>query len=119
MGSSDYRVDPIINDFYLRLIDLRMEVRARQKTVDSRERAKLETEQLALKILANATSYGIFMELNVEDLLEKRVWQRYGTTKRGERVSCQKMEEPEQYFHPLLGTLITGAARLLKLGEQR
>jgi hypothetical protein len=29
MGSTDYRVDPTIDDFYLRLIDLRMEVRAR------------------------------------------------------------------------------------------
>jgi hypothetical protein len=33
MGNSDYRVDPTIDDFYLRPIDLRMEVRAR--TIDA------------------------------------------------------------------------------------
>jgi hypothetical protein len=120
MGSSDYRVDPTINDFYLRLIDLRMEVRARQKVGDDREQARLETEQLALKILANTTSYGIFMELNVEDLPAKQDLRRYGATEKSAPVSCEKMEKPGTYFHPLLGTLITGAARLmLAIAEAR
>ena len=30
-------------------------------------KAALESDQQAIKILANATSYGIFVELNVED----------------------------------------------------
>jgi hypothetical protein len=111
LGSTDYRVDPTVDDFYLRLIDLLMEVRARQKR--AHDQSKLETEQLALKTLANATSYGIFIELNVEDLQTKRDLRRYGATEKGVPVSGEKIEEPGRYFHPLLGTLITGAARLM------
>ena len=51
-----------------RLIDLRNEVKGRLKHAPGDERNTLEAEQLALKIVANSTSYGIFIELNVEDL---------------------------------------------------
>jgi len=33
----------------------------------------LDSQQLALKILANATSYGIFMEMNVEELAKRGI----------------------------------------------
>jgi hypothetical protein len=63
--------------------------------------------------LANATSYGIFVELNVEELRAKRTLQRYGASGKAQPVSRDKIEEPGRYFHPLLGSLITGAARLM------
>jgi hypothetical protein len=71
-GNKDYWVDPITEDFYKRVIDLRRSVQARQKAragegADEAELKRLESEQLALKILANATSYGIFIELNVDE----------------------------------------------------
>jgi DNA polymerase elongation subunit (family B) len=54
------------------VIELRRRVKAELKEAerrdpDGRETKNLEMNQLALKILANATSYGIFIELNVED----------------------------------------------------
>jgi hypothetical protein len=120
MGSSDYRVDPSKDDFYQRLIGLRMAVRQRGKRAGKQDAAKIEIEQLALKILANASSYGIFVELNVEELRAKRTLQRYGASDKGEPVSRDKIDEPGSYFHPLLGTLITGAARLmLAIAEAR
>jgi hypothetical protein len=120
MGNTDYRVDPSKDDFYGRLIDLRMAVRQRGKRAGKQEAAKIETEQLALKILANATSYGIFVELNVEELRAKRTLRRYGVSGKSEPVSRDKIEEPGRYFHPLLGGLITGAARLmLAIAEAR
>ncbi|PZR97640.1 MAG: hypothetical protein DLM70_18815, partial [Chloroflexi bacterium] len=67
----------------------------------------------------NATSYGIFVELNVteqDDLQEVNV---YPGTIQSFKSWVRNVEEPGRYFHPLLGTLITGAARLmLALGER-
>ena len=70
-------------------------------------------EQLALKILANATSYGIFIELNVEDTDQEDPAFRIYTFQESRTVSGRKREQPGRYYHPLLGTLITGAARLM------
>jgi hypothetical protein len=41
------------------------------KHAPGNERNILEAEQLALKIIANSTSYGIFIELNVENPLKR------------------------------------------------
>lgn len=70
-GNPEYRIDPYEDDFYRRLIDLRSEVKGKLKTAkhsdDTANAATLDAEQLALKICANATSYGIFVELNVRN----------------------------------------------------
>ena len=113
MGNADYRIEPVKDDFYRRLVDLRAEVRAQMKEADASEKAKLDTEQLALKLLANATSYGIFVELNVDERVTKVTLRRYGASDKVDNVTSDKIEEPGTYFHPLLGTLITGAARLM------
>jgi hypothetical protein len=117
-GNESYRVHPTHDDFYKRVIDLRRSVKARQKArklegADGAELKRLESEQLALKILANATSYGIFIELNVDDPddVESSI-QIHGSA--GSRTAkSPKRENPGDFFHPLLGTLITGAARLM------
>ena len=113
-GNDAYGVDPTAQDFYARVIALRQATkRAMKAATDAATRAALDTEQFALKIAANATSYGIFMEVNVEDH-EKRfpvtVHNAVGDTF---SFRSFKEEKPGPYFHPLLGTLITGAARLM------
>jgi hypothetical protein len=70
-GTEEYLINPAIDDFYKRVIDLRRSVKRqlnkqKEKDADEREIKRLDSEQLALKILANATSYGVFIELNVE-----------------------------------------------------
>src|SRR5207237_9830624 len=67
-GNSKYRIDPYRDDFFRRLIDLRAATKAKIKSATEAERERLEAEQLALKIVANATSYGISAEINVSDL---------------------------------------------------
>jgi hypothetical protein len=76
-------------------------------------RDALDSEQQALKILANSTSYGIFVEVNVADLDASEKLSCYGPDGEGFPVSSEKVEEPGRFFHPLLATLITGAARLM------
>ena len=69
-GNADYRVDPSREDFYVRLIDLRGEVKrnaaAARTASDEALAERLDGEQQSLKITASATSYGIFIELNPE-----------------------------------------------------
>jgi DNA-binding phage protein len=77
------------------------------------EREALESQQQALKILANATSYGIFVEINVEELTKPLSALRYSDDGTPSKVSVDKAELPGSYFHPLLASLITAAARLM------
>lgn len=111
-GNPDYAVDPRDGDFFKRVIDLRREVKASMKSANPEDKPKLDSQQLALKILANATSYGIFVELNVEEEDVKQDLLCYGPDGKPIDVKLKKFEKPGKYFHPLLAALITGAARL-------
>jgi DNA polymerase family B len=112
-GNPDYEVDPANDDFFKRLIDLRTTVKARLKNATALNRDALDSEQQALKILANSTSYGIFVEINVADPDTPENLTCYGPDGEGFSVDSMKIEEPGKFFHPLLATLITGAARLM------
>jgi DNA polymerase family B len=112
-GNPDYQVDPANDDFFKRLIDLRTTVKGRLKNATALNRVALDSEQQALKILANSTSYGIFVEINVADLDASEKLTCFGPDGEGLSVDSTKIEEPGKFFHPLLATLITGAARLM------
>jgi hypothetical protein len=112
-GNPDYLVDPTNDDFFKRLIDLRTTVKTRLKSATALKRDTLDSEQQALKILANSTSYGIFVEINVADLDAPEKLTCYGPDGEGFPVESNKVEDPGRFFHPLLATLITGAARLM------
>jgi len=112
-GNTNYLVDPIENDFYKRLIELRNEVKAKRDRAKGSDRDALDTEQNALKIAANATSYGIFVEVNVKERAEPNKITVHSSTDGPYVVEKAKGETLGRYFHPLLATLITGAARLM------
>jgi hypothetical protein len=117
-GEAGFKVNPYKDDFYKRVIELRQRVKtelkeAERRDPDSQEVKNLDMNQLALKILANATSYGIFIELNVEDADDTdTIVSLYGSQPH-RLVEASKRELPGRYYHPLLATLITGAARLM------
>jgi hypothetical protein len=112
-GNQKYRVDPLQDDFYKRLIELRHDVKGLRDSSVGDERKALDTEQNALKIAANATSYGIFVEVNVSEETDGDEVMIHTAAGRSYRVNTGKLETPGQFFHPLLATLITGAARLM------
>jgi hypothetical protein len=123
-GHEEYAVDPYKSDFYKRVIELRRRVKAELKVAERRDPSSQETknldmDQLALKILANATSYGIFIELNVEDADKEDAPITLFTSQDRRLVEASKREEPGRYYHPLLATLITGAARLMLALSER
>jgi len=119
-GNPDFRVDPAREDFFKAVINLRRTVKTRMNAASGTERDRLADEQLALKILANATSYGMFIELNVERSDKAETLTCFGPAGEGFSVRSKIQEKPGTFFHPLLATLITGAARLmLALAERK
>ncbi len=122
-GNPDYRIDPDSDDFYKRLIDLRSEVKSKQKAAQRAGKeeiaARLGAEQMALKLCANATSYGIFVELNVAEQDKPQEVTCHGGDGEGFPTRVRNVEEPGKYFHPLLATLITGGARLMLAMAER
>ncbi len=106
-------LNPAAEDFYASIINQRRRIQARQDDAAGSDRDRLEADQQGLKILANSTSYGIFVELNVRSLERSRAVTLYDHRGKGRRINTSKIEQPGRYFHPLLGSLITGAARLM------
>jgi hypothetical protein len=107
-GRDDYTIDPYIDDFYLSLIDLRDEAKVKSDPIEK-----------TLKIIANSTSYGIFIEVNRDDAPKSELLHVHGPNNDCVEIPSKTIEEPGRFFHPLLGVLITGAARLmLGLAEQ-
>lgn len=70
-GNQNYLVDPIRDDLYKRLIELRNDVKVTRDKAKGAEWEALDTEQNAIKIAANATSYGIFVEVNVKERADR------------------------------------------------
>jgi hypothetical protein len=112
-------VNPDRDDFYALLIDQRRRIQAKEDAAAGSEKAALNAQQQGLKILANSTSYGIFVELNVQALDGSRKIECYDFRGVGRTIHARKIEKPGRYFHPLLGTLITGAARLMLACAER
>jgi transcriptional regulator with XRE-family HTH domain len=112
-GKDGPSIDPYSGDAYRQLIDYRSQTKARMDAADGSERDRLDAEQYALKILANSTSYGIFIEVNVENLDRKLRRDCHFGGEQSFPIGTAIAEKPGTYFHPLLGTLITGAARLM------
>jgi hypothetical protein len=112
-GNPEYPVDPNTTDFFKRLIELRKSIQARMKSAPDDERARLDIDQNAVKIAANATSYGIYVEMNVDARRTASPVTVHSSTDLPFSFSTDKHENPGTYFHPLLATLITGAARLM------
>ncbi|WP_439619815.1 hypothetical protein [Hyphomonas sp.] len=107
-GREAYRIDPNTEDMFTRLVDMRDEAKARRDPL-----------QQQIKIIANSTCYGIFVEINRDDAPQPEPLDLYCAS--GERTSVMSaaLEEPGRYFHPLLATLITGAARLMLALSER
>lgn len=111
-GNPKKIVNPATDNFYKCLNDLRDELRREKQRSRSSKRNRLEMEEFGLKTCLNATSYGIFLELNTTEFDRNQEVTCYGNdfpflTK------VKTIEEPGRYFHPIIPMLITGAARLM------
>jgi hypothetical protein len=107
-GLKDVKISDIIisakDDFIRKLIEERMKV----KKSDRKDKDQI---QLILKIIANATSYGIYIEENPEPLDKEEDVDIYSVDNFS--FKTKKIEKQGQYFNPIMATLITGSARLI------
>ena len=91
-------------DFIRKMIEERMKVK-------KSNRADKDQIQLILKIIANATSYGIYIEENSKAIdntqdIEVNSIEHFTS-------SVKKIEDTGRYFNPIMASLITGSARLI------
>jgi DNA polymerase elongation subunit (family B) len=81
-----------------------------QVLVEERQKIKKQEKSRAqaIKILVNAMSYGIFIELNPED--KKSAIQVHGLD--SFETSENRFEKAGNYYHPLLAVMITSGSKL-------
>ncbi len=95
-----------------KLIDARLEIKSKLKECrNDEEKIQLTTRQKALKTIVNAMSYGIFVEIDVEELDEKEKVEVYGLKKF--ETAVNKLERPGRMFNPIIATMLTSGARLV------
>ncbi|WP_393970981.1 hypothetical protein OXIME_001228 [Oxyplasma meridianum] len=88
-----------------------------RKVIEERIKIKKEKPenwdqlQLILKIIANATSYGIYIEENQETIETKMDIKVYSTEQF--TYHTDNIERIGEYFNPIMATLITSSARLI------
>jgi hypothetical protein len=104
----DVKISDIVisakDDFIRKVIEERMKV----KKSDREDKDQI---QLILKIIANATSYGIYIEENSQSFDKEEDVNVYSVDNFSFRT--RKIEKQGQYFNPIMATLITGSARLI------
>ena len=96
-------IDPKKEDFFTRVIEYR------------KQNKKDDRLQYFLKILANGTSYGTYLELNpvrVDPNNRPHITVYSGEVIR-EQPAPDTIEQPGSFYFPLLGALITSGGRLL------
>ena len=103
-------VDPTAQDFFKTVIEQRKGLTFRTDLTE-RERERLDK---TLKVLANATSYGILAEMTRHELPSGRTAKVtvYGVDQEAFECSVNAPEEAGEFCFPPLAALITGAARL-------
>jgi hypothetical protein len=115
-GDERYTIDLTKQDFFTEVINLRSAVKAdlEQARHEGREQdaEHLDGVQLALKLLANSTSYGALVEVNAEVAsVEPQPLTIYGW--QTHETSTTVLERPGAYFAGALGALIPAGGRLL------
>jgi hypothetical protein len=112
-GNPAYRIDPRRDDLFKRLIELRHEVKMRRDAAIGTDQQRFDAEQNQLKVLASATSYDCYAEVNVESQAEQIDAMCFGSSGEAYQTRTGHMEMPGTYYHPLMATLITAGARLM------
>lgn len=107
--AGEVAVDPRTQDLFLTVIEQRKGL-AKKPNLSEKDVDRLDK---ALKVLANATSYGIFAEMNREETEKKVKVQCHGIDPEPYQCSVIHPEKTGEFCFPPLASLITGAARLM------
>ena len=97
-----------VNPEHETLVKVLVEERQKIKQNLTADDNQLKSRAQAMKILVNAMSYGVFIELNPED--KKSNLEVYGVD--SFENSESRFERPGRFFCPIIGVMITAASRL-------
>jgi hypothetical protein len=103
------QINPREEDFFRVIVEQRQLQRSRTDIPDI-ERQRLNK---ALKVLANATSYGIYAQMDRHESEKKEKVTCYGIDPTPYSCRVAHPEEAGEYCFPPFASLITGAARLM------
>jgi len=103
-------VDPRTRDFFRVVIEERQRLKKRGDDMSPTEKKRLDK---ALKVLANATSYGIYAEMHRQESDRKQTVTCHGIDAEPFRCRVAHPDVSGEYCFPPLASLITGAARLM------
>jgi hypothetical protein len=112
-GNPEYQIDPMKDDFFRRVIEMRIAIKQQMKSETGATWRTHDVEQEFLKILANSTAYGISVQIDPADFDKRELTDVFGPRDRSHRLLSKRFETPGPYFHPLLGAATTSAARLM------
>ncbi len=115
-----HTIDPYRQDFYRELIRARQKEEIAKVGKAEAEQTQIEEVREAIKTVANSTSYGIFVQVNVNRAPNKEMVRVFKPDGSAFVKRMSKVETLGPWFNPIVATLITGAARLmLALAEYR
>ena len=103
------RVNPRKQDFFRVVIEERKRLPNRTD-ISTTEKTRLDK---ALKVLANAASYGIYAEMHRRESDRKQNVTCHGIDAEPFQCRVAHADVPGEYCFPPLASLITGAARLM------
>lgn len=96
------------DNFFKKLVEERQRIKSELKNMNGEDKIILEYKEKGIKVIVNATSYGIFIELNPED--------KEAELDINSNIQFKTMgviENPGNYFNPIIGVLLTSGARLM------
>lgn len=103
-------IDPSNHDIFTTLINERSRIKAQAAMSTGPEQEKLDRTQLAIKLLANSTSYGVNVELRTEDTEQELLL--YGNDG-ALNAASSLAQQPGLFYCPVIGTHIPACGRLL------
>ena len=107
--AGEIEVNPLRQDPFKTMIEQRKSL-GKRKELSEEEVNRLDK---ALKVLANAASYGIFAEMNRQESEKKMKVRCHGLDSEPYECKVIHPEQPGEFCFPPLSSLITGAARLM------
>jgi len=91
-------------DLFKKLIECRFELQKKNDKTSNQL-------QKILKIIANSTCYGKFIQLNTRKTILKKNVTVHGLDSFD--VNTDKMENPDKFFHPIISVFLTAGSRLI------
>lgn len=110
-------------DFIKTLIEKRIQIKEKLKqnrdSLSVAEKNQLKINEHILKIIANSTSYGIFIEVNPtqSNANEKNEVTVYGMDEF--ETNVDKFEKPGKSFNPIMSVFLTAGSRLILAAAEK